>query len=273
MAFTFVYAGTRQPVPSGMRVYGVEIGPDKLPKKGAFRCDVQDKGLAGLVAALGLPQGAEPVGTFEPDPQAKYQIIAIPASQDFGSAREAYHALRRCPPLSFADGRMPAVVLPGLRPDNVEPPVPGGHTVRFRAVAKDGEELVSSAIALHDAGGGPRLSLPRFYETQVRCGDLATLAVFVRRLEGEKVFFEVEDDAGKPAGSAAAEVKDGQAIAQWLVPPELAPMAKSAAEESKPVKKLRFHAISPAENVLSGTIDVLPPRFVPTPKKDAPPKK
>ena len=272
MPFTIVYAGTRQPLPEGMRVYGVEIGPDKLPKAGAFRCDVQRKGFAGVIGELGLPRGATPAGQLEPDPKSKYQVIAIPAAEDFGSPAEAYHALRRCPELTFADGRLPAVVVAGLRADHVEPPRPGGHVVRFRAIAKDGEELVASAIALHDAGAGPRLALPRWIEAQVRCGELATLKVFVRRLEGEKIFFEVEDDAGKPVGSAAAEVKDGEAVAQWLVPPALLPAAKSAAEEGKPAGKLRFHAIAPSENVASGPLDLLPPRAPPAPpKKEAPP--
>ena len=271
MAFTIVYAGTRQPLPEGMRVYGVELGADKLPAAGAFRCDVQAKGVAGVTAELGFPRGAKSPGEVAPDPAAKYQVIAIPAAQDFGSPAEAYQALRRCPPLAFADGRLPAVVVSGLRPDNVEPPRPGGHVIRFRATAKDGEELVGSAISLSDTGPGPRLSLPRWALRQVRCGELATLKVFVRRLEGEKIFFEVEDESGKPAGSAAAEVKDGQAVAQWLVPPTLLPAAKAAADESKPAGKLRFHALSPSENVLSGLLEVLPPRVPPPPPKQAAP--
>ena len=105
MPFTIVYAGTRQPLPEGMRVYGVEIGPDKLPKAGAFRCDVQRKGFAGVIGELGLPRGATPAGQLEPDPKSKYQVIAIPAAEDFGSPAEAYQALRRCPELTFADGR------------------------------------------------------------------------------------------------------------------------------------------------------------------------
>jgi len=254
MAFTIVYAGTRQPLPEGMRVYGVELGADKLPAAGAFRC------------------GAKPPGEFTPDPAAKYQVIAIPAAQDFGSPAEAYQALRRCPPLSFEGGRLPAVVVSGLRPDNVEPPRPGSHVVRFRAIAKDGEELVGSAISLGDTGAGPRLSLPRWVEKQVRCGELATLKVFVRRLEGEKIFFEVEDEAGKSAGSAAAEVKDGEAVAQWLVPPALLPAAKAAADEAKPAGKLRFHALSTSENLMSGLLEVLPPRVPPPPPKKAAPE-
>jgi hypothetical protein len=280
MGFVFVYAGTRQPLPAGTRVYGVEIGSDKLPKAGAFKGDVQSGGQAGGTYPLGFPRSGPPTpGSFEPSAAGKYQVVAIPASQDFGSASEAYHALRRCPPLSFADGRMPAVMLPGLRPDNVEPPRSSGHTVRFRATAKDGEELVSSAIALHDAGPGPRLALARWSERQVRCGQVATLKVFVRSQEGSTVRFEVEAGDGsawKAAGSASSVVKDGAALAQWLVPAQLLPPAKDAAAAEKPGTKIRFHAIGEFENLLSAPMAVLPPAppvqaATPPPQQGKPP--
>lgn len=267
MPFTVVYAGTRQPLPEGYRVYAVEIGDDKLPKSCAFRLDVQARGEAGAAFSTDVPRGLPQPPQAEPEPKAKFQAIAVPASQDFGSATEAYHALRRCPPLVFDEGRMPAVVLPGRRPDQVEPPRGSGHAVRFRAVAKDGEELVSSAIALSNSGPGPRLSSPRWIEKQVRCGGQATLQVAARRLEGQRIFFDVEDDAGKPLSSVAAEVKDGQAVATYQVPPSLLPPAATKADEGKPGKKLRFNAVGPSEKAPSGTLDVLPPRMLPKPEK------
>jgi hypothetical protein len=266
MPFTVVYAGTHQPLPEGYRVYAVEIGDDKLPKNCAFRLDVQAKGVAGVTFNTGVPRGLPLPPQGDPELKSKFQVIALPASQDFGSASEAYHALRRCPPLEFDGGRMPAVVLPGRRPDQAEPPRATGHTVRFRAVAKDGEELLSSAISLGNSGPGPRLAPPRWIEKRVRCGEPATLQVAARRLEGQRIFFDVEDDAGKPLSSVIAEVKDGQAVAQYLVPRSLLPPAKTRADEGKPGKKLRFHAVGPSEKALSGTIDVLPQRMPPKPK-------
>jgi hypothetical protein len=262
MSFTVVYAGTRQPLPEGYRVYAVEIGDDKLPKNCAFRLVVQAKGAAGVTFNTGVPPGLPLPPQDGPEPKSKFQVIALPASQDFGSANEAYHALRRCPPLEFDDGRMPAVVLSGRRPDQAEPPRATAHTVRFRAVAKDGEELLSSAISLADSGPGPRLSPPRWIEKRVRCGERATLQVAVRRLEGQPISFDVEDDAGKPLASLVAAVKDGQAVAQFLVPRSLLPPAIGKADEGKPGKKLRFRAAVASEKALSGTIDVLPPRML-----------
>jgi hypothetical protein len=273
MAFVFVYAGTRQPLPQGAKVYGVELGSDKQPRSGAFRCDVQLNGAPGAVTALNFPRGGpELEANFQPNTNAQYQVIAIPLAQDFGSPAEAYKALRRCPVLKFADGRMPAVFVPGLRPDSAEPARAAGHTVRFRAMAKDGEELVSSAIALHEGKEGPRLALARWVQPYARCGQMVTLKVFVRRLEGSQIFFEIEDDAGKPVASAAAQVSGGQAVAQWLVPPDLCPPAKSKDEEGKPARKLRFHALAPFENVLSSLLPIMPPPMPPPPPKP-PPKK
>ncbi len=269
MALMIVFAGTRQPLPAGTRVYAVEVGDDKQPKGGPVRSDVQSGGkVAGGFNPLGHPAGLEAI-PFAPTAAGKYQVIAIPASQDFGSPGEAWAALRRCPPLTFADDRLPAVMVQGLRKDQVEPPVAGGVAVRFRAVAKDGEELVSSAISLRSGGPGPRLALPRFGQTQARVGELVTLKVFARALEGTNLRFEVEVQNGgdwKPAGSTDGKVAAGAAVAQWLIPPALLPMSKSAADDAKPAGKLRFHAIAEFENLLSAPLPLLPPVFVAPPK-------
>ena len=63
-----------------------------------------------------------------------------------------------------------------------------------------------------------------------------------------------------PVGSTDGAVKDGQAVAQWAVPAELLPPAKSKDEEDKPGVKLRFHAIAEFESLGSALLPVLPPR-------------
>lgn len=274
---TFVYAGTRQPLPAGTRVYGLELESDgKGVNAPPFKTDVGANGAGGTFAALGYPaKYTGDVSTFAPKDGILYQVIAIPAAQDFGTPQEAYAALRRCPPIKFAEQRMGAVMLPGLRPDQSAAPHAGGHAVRFRAIAKDGEELVSSALALGDSGEGPHLSMARIGEARARCGALLTLKVFARGLDGQTVRFELESGDGKawkPAGAASAQVKDGAAVAQ-IVLGQLVPPAKSVAEQAKPAGKLRVHAIADFERLASAPVDLLPPAYAPPPAKDAPPKK
>jgi hypothetical protein len=273
MGFVFVYAGTRQPLPAGTRVYGLELGGDKQPKAGPFVGDVGAGGASGSVKALGHPKNLAGASSFEPTAAGKYQVIAIPASQDFGSPAEAYQALRRCPPLAFDGERMPAVMIAGLRPDQKPEAPAGGMAVRFRAIAKDGEELLSSGLVLRNSGPGPQLALARWGEAQARCGALVNLQVFARQLEGTRIRFDVESGDGKtwkPVGNADGKVSGGEAKAQWLVPANLLPPPKSAAEDAKAGTKLRFHAISEFENLPSGALDLMPVAYAPPP---APPPK
>jgi len=261
MSFTLVYAGTRQPLHEGMRVYAVEIGDDAAPRLPAVLIEVGGGGAAGAVSKLRFPRGVLAEAKFEPKDGAKVQVIAVSSKQDFGSHKEAYHALRRCPALSFADGRVPAVAVAGVRPDTLAPPLDvKSHVLRFRALAKDGDELLSSAMALHDAGTGPVLAYPRWGAPAVRCGEMAAMKVFARR--GSSVHFDVEAQEGsawKVVGSVSAAVTNQQASASWLVPRDLLPAAKSAGEESTPGKKLRLNAMAEFEHLLSASCDLLPP--------------
>src|SRR5437588_9777082 len=103
MGFVFVYAGTGQPLPAGTRVYGLELEPDgKAPNTPPFRTDVGRGGAPSNFGALGIPKSLEgDVSGFAPKDGILYQVIGIPSSQDFGSATEAYAALRRSPPIKF----------------------------------------------------------------------------------------------------------------------------------------------------------------------------